>query len=297
MDWRQMPPLAALRAFAALAETGSVTAAGAALNVSHAAVSQQVRALESRLGTALVSRDGRGVGLTTDGARLAAAIGPAFAAIGRAVEELTGADAARPLQITTTPAFAALWLLPRLAAFRLARPEVELMLHPSAQIVELAPGGFDLAIRFGTGDWPGHDCESLIPTSFVIVAARSLVGDRRIATPEDIIDLPWLQELGTTEITDWLRSRGVLTRKRGNITHMPGHLVTEALRRGEGVTATARILIEPDLAEGRLVALFEEDRPGTGYWLVTRPGPMRPPLKAFVTWLRRETRRDPASPH
>jgi LysR family transcriptional regulator, glycine cleavage system transcriptional activator len=292
-----MPPLAALRAFAALAETGSVTAAGAALGVSHAAVSQQIRALESRLGTALVTRDGRRAGLTAEGTRLAAALGPAFAAIGRAVEELTGADATRPLQITTTPAFAASWLLPRLAAFRLARPEIELMLHPTARLVDLVPGGVDLAIRFGDGDWAGLESEPLISTSYVIVAARSLVGDRRIASPGDILDLPWLQEFGTTEITDWLRSRGVLARKRGNIAHMPGHLVTEALRRGEGVTASARLLIEPDLAEGRLVVLFEEDRPKTGYWLVTRPGPMRPPLKAFAVWLRREARRDPESPH
>ena len=295
MDWHDLPPLAALRAFAALAETGSVTAAGAALNVSHAAVSQQVRALETRLGITLVTRDGRRAGLTADGARLAATLTPAFAAIGRAVEELTGADATRPLQITTTPALAASWLLPRLAAFRLARPEIELMLHPTAQLNDLAPGGVDLAIRFGDGDWPGLECEPLISTSYVIVAARSLVSDRRIASPSDILDLPWLQELGTTEITDWLRSRGVLARKSGDIAHMPGHLVTEALRRGEGVTATTRILIEPDLAEGRLVVLFEEDRPNTGYWLVTRPGPMRPPLKAFAAWLRREARRDRSS--
>jgi LysR family transcriptional regulator, glycine cleavage system transcriptional activator len=295
LDWHDLPPLASLRAFAALAETGSVTAAGAALNVSHAAVSQQVRALEARLGITLVTRDGRRAGLTADGARLAATLTPAFATIGRAVEELTGADAARPLQITTTPALAASWLLPRLAAFRLARPEIELMLHPTAHLVDLAPGGVDLAIRFGDGDWPGLDCEPLISTSYVIVAARSLVGDRRIASPSDILDLPWLQELGTTEITDWLRSRGVLARKSGDIAHMPGHLVTEALRRGEGVTATTRILIEPDLAEGRLVVLFEEDRPKTGYWLVTRPGPMRPPLKAFAAWLRREARRDRSS--
>ena len=96
MDWRSLPPLSALRAFAALAETGSFTRAGAALNVSHAAVSQQVRALEERLGVPLLPRDGRRGALTPEGERLAAALETAFDGIRRAVDELTGGDAAAP---------------------------------------------------------------------------------------------------------------------------------------------------------------------------------------------------------
>ena len=100
------PPLSALRAFAALAETGSFTKAGEALNVSHAAISQQVRALEERLGVPLLPRDGRRGALTAEGERLAAALHAGFGGIARAVDELTGGDALRPLQVTTTPAFA-----------------------------------------------------------------------------------------------------------------------------------------------------------------------------------------------
>jgi LysR family glycine cleavage system transcriptional activator len=86
MDWRSLPPLSALRAFAALAETGSFTRAGAALNVSHAAVSQQVRGLEERLGVRLVAREGPRGTLTPEGERLAAALQTAFAGIARAVD-------------------------------------------------------------------------------------------------------------------------------------------------------------------------------------------------------------------
>ena len=131
MDWRSLPSLSALRAFAALAETGSFTRAGAALNVSHAAISQQVRALEERLGVALLPRDGRRGVLTPAGERLAAALEAGFGGIARAVDELTGADADRPLHVSTTPAFAANWLMPRLASFRHEHPEVELMLNPT----------------------------------------------------------------------------------------------------------------------------------------------------------------------
>jgi LysR family transcriptional regulator, glycine cleavage system transcriptional activator len=122
LDWRSLPSLNALRAFCALAQTGSFTRAGEVLNVSHAAVSQQVRALEERLGTSLAQREGRGAALTPEGERLAATLDAAFLAIARAVDELTGADAARPLQITTTPSFAMGWLMPRLRSSATSTP-------------------------------------------------------------------------------------------------------------------------------------------------------------------------------
>jgi LysR family glycine cleavage system transcriptional activator len=294
MDWLTLPPLSALRAFAALAETGSFSGAGAALNVSHAAVSQQVRALEERLGVSLVRREGRRAALTPEGIRLADALGPAFQSIRHVVDELSGADATRPLQISTTPSFAISWLMPRLSEFRHEHPEVELMLNPTPQVVELAPGGVDVAIRHGRGGWPGLDAELLLPTSLVVVAARSLIGDRRITDPRDILDLPWLQELGTSEMSEWLRGRGVIAPRKESVAHLPGHLVLEALRSGDGVTMSARALIARDIDEGRLVVLFEDRIPRDGYYIVTRPGVLRPPLKAFVAWLRRHATPRPA---
>lgn len=288
MDWKALPPLSALRAFAALAETGSFTRAGAALNVSHAAVSQQVRALEERLGLPLVARDGRRGALTPDGERLAAALSVAFSGIARAVDDLSGGDAQRPLQVSTTPAFAMSWLMPRLADFRHRHPEVELMLNPTHEIVELASGGVDVAIRYGIGQWRGVESELLLPTTFVLVGAPSLIGDRRITDYRDILDLPWIQEFGTTEMSSWLREHGVAATRRGSIVHLPGHLVLEAVRNGQGVSLSTRVNVERDLGEGRLVALFEEDIPGRGYHVVTRPGVQRPPLRAFVRWLHRQ---------
>jgi LysR family glycine cleavage system transcriptional activator len=290
MNWHALPSLGALRAFAALAESGSFTAAGAALNVSHAAVSQRVRALEHDLGLPLIRRNGRRAVPTPEGARLAAALDAAFEDIRRAVDELTGADATRPLQISTTPAFAMSWLMPRLSEFRYEHPEAEMMLNPSAALVDLEPGGIDVAIRYGTGGWRGLHAELLVPTTYVLVGAPSLIGERRIAEPSDILELPWLQELGTSEMSAWLRDRGVDAPRKENLTHLPGHLVLEALRNGDGVSLMTTAVVERELASGALKVLFEEARPGLGYYIVTRPGVMRPPLKAFVAWLRRHAR-------
>ena len=289
MDWRSLPSLSALRAFAALAETGSFTRAGAALNVSHAAISQQVRALEERLGVALLPRDGRRGVLTPEGERLAAALEAGFGGIARAVDELTGADADRPLHVSTTQAFAANWLMPRLASFRHEHPEVELMLNPTHLNVDIAPGGVDVAIRYGQGGWRGLDSELLIHTTFVLVGAPSLVGtSRRIDDLRDILHLPWLQELGTNEMSAWLLEHGIVAERKANVIHLPGHLVLEAVRNGEGVSLSTRVNVERDLAAGRVVVLHEEDAPGRGYHIVTRPGVQRPPLKAFIAWLHRQ---------
>jgi LysR family glycine cleavage system transcriptional activator len=124
-----------------------------------------------------------------------------------------------------------------------------------------------------------------------MVGAPSLLGERRISEPRDLLDLPWLQELGTSEMSAWFRDRGVVTPKKESITHLPGHLVLEGLRNGDGVSVTARALVEGELENDRLVVLFEDALPGLGYFIVTRPGVMRPPLKAFVNWLRRHARR------
>ena len=288
MNWHELPSLTALRAFAALAETGGLSQAGRALNVSHAAISQQMRALEERLGTTLVTREGRGMALTPAGAELARVLTSAFGEIEAAVAALTGLDRTRPLQISVTPTFATSWLMPRLADFQHRHPEVELMINPTPAVVPLTPGGVDVAIRYGLGTWPGVAAEPLVATDVVVVAPPALIAGRRIGEPALLADLPWMQETGTNEVSSWLARSGIGPGRRVRITHLPGNLMLDALRRGEpAVAAVSRAFVEEELATGRLVVLFEEHEPGAGYHIVTRPGVHRPPLRAFLSWLRR----------
>ena len=203
-----MPPLAAMRAFAAYSEEGSVVSAGRALNVSHAAISQQLRVLEQHLNVALFNRSGRTLTLTSEGDQLARALNLGFGAIGAAVDELQRSSADRPVHVSATPSFTASWLMPRLSGFSTAHPEVDLTLDPSPQLAELTHGGIDVALRFGKGPWRGLDAELLLESPLVVVAAPSLLKGARPTTPADLADYPWLEELGTTEASNWLRSRG-----------------------------------------------------------------------------------------
>lgn len=286
-DWLSLPPLSALRAFAAFAETGSAVRAGAQLNVSHAAVSQQIRALETHTGLSLVDRSGRNLALTAEGRQLADALTEGFGTISRTLQALTGADAARPLQVSTTQVFATTWLMPRLPDFQQRHPGIDLMINPSVELCDPAPGGIDVALRFGDGDWPGLAAELLVPTNIVVTAAPALVGDCDVTEPADLLQFPWLQELGTSESMDWLRKHGVTEGRAKSVTHLPGNLMLEGARAGQGVISTTMSAVQADVRAGHLRVLFR-DAGETGYHIVTRPGGLRPPARALVTWLRRQ---------
>lgn len=288
MDWRSLPPLTALRAFLAFHEAGNMAAAGQSLNVSHAAISQQIKSLEAHLGVTLLDRRARKTSLTEEGLQLAQAIERGFGEMLRVVEVLTGGEAARPVQISVTPSFAANWLMPRLADFRTKHPEVSLMIDPSAEVKQLEPGGIDVAIRHGDGHWPGLDVKLIVAAPIVLVAAPHLVPKKNDLRPEDLLDLPWLQELGTHECSSWLRKQGVSSDPAFGISSMPGNLMLEALRLGQGIGVAARPLIAPDIQAGRLQVIFEEPE-GTGYYMVTRPGVQREPLKTFARWMVRQS--------
>jgi LysR family glycine cleavage system transcriptional activator len=151
-----LPPLAALHAFALVAETGSLTAAAARLNVTQPAISRRLRELEATLGTALLRRGANAVVLTEAGTRYADAVRGALDALRSATAEL-GADPRGPLRVRAYTTWALRWLIPRLPRFRANHPGIEIELVTStAPVVDFAREGLDAAIRSaGTAPAPG----------------------------------------------------------------------------------------------------------------------------------------------
>lgn len=292
MDWRNFPQLSALRAFAALAESNSLDQAGARIGVTHAAISQQIRALETHLGLSLVERGGRRLALTVEGRKLADTLTASFAAIATTIADLTGADASKPLRITTTTTFAGGWLMPRLPDFRARHPGIDLMIDPSPEVRDIGREA-DLGIRYGTGAWQGLAAHLLLRSGVIVVAAPSLVPPGAPVTPDHLANLPWLQELGTTEATAFLEKYGLRRGLGAGMISLPGNLMLDAARDGQGVAIVVRDFVAADLAAGRLRLLFE-DEGDEGYFLVTHPGPLRPALQTFCTWLLRQAGAGPA---
>lgn len=284
MDWTRIPPLNSLRAFSAVAETGSYTLAADKLNVTHAAVSQQIKTLEARVGVPLVVRQGRSIALTAEGQLLARDLDTAFSLIQRGVGQLVSDSANQPVQVTMTPAFAVEWLMPRLTEFQRAYPEITLLLNPTSKLIEPKPGGPDVAIRYRDKRRPASDVPTVLVTDMVIVGAPDIIANQRVDSPEALTKLPWLQELGTNEVADWLRYRGIVPETPLNISQMPGNLIMNAVRRGDGLTYSARAFFREDIASGRIVELFSEPLFGL-YYVETQHGPIRPAARKFVDWL------------
>lgn len=283
----RLPSLTALRAFEAAARTGSFSAAARELNVTHAAVAQQVRALEAELGLPLAFREGRGLALTGEGARLAQTLTEAFRAVGGTIAEIAADDPDRPLRITLTPSFAAKWLVPRLGGFWREHPDIALTLDPDLRQRDLNREGFDLGIRYGEGRWPGVEAELLTRSDDVIVGAPALLGDRQSLSVAEMQEMPWIIEAGWTEELRWLKGLG-LDPERLDITEMPTEeLASLAAREGLGLAVELAPLAEPDVEEGRLRIVHRPPPEGSyGYWIVTRPGPRKPALRTFIRWLK-----------
>ena len=227
MDWRDLPPLGMIRALAAFADTRNVSQAGARLNVSHAAISQQLRGLETHLGIALFDRSGRALVFTAEGELLANAALKGFEEITQTVRQLSGAEAARPLHLTTTPSFASAWLMPRLADFRHKHPDIDLLIAPTPDVVTLEAGGIDVSIRYGTSPFPSLEGEMLVASTIVVVAAPSLLTGIKDITPDHVVGLPWLHERGVNEASRWLQTKGIDPARMGGSMQLPGNLMLD----------------------------------------------------------------------
>jgi len=287
MDWTEFPTLNSLRAFSVVAETMSFTRAAASLNVTHAAVSQQVKALEDRIGLTLVERKGKAITLSKEGKSLAHDLTKGFITIHDGVRALKHATTWSSVQVTMPPAFALGYLMPRIGDFQREHPGITLMLNPTVDVLELTPGGIDIAIRYSDCFVPGMDVTPLLITDMVVVGARELVNGKIFNDLSALCELPWLQELGGNDTSEWMERQGITPDKPMNITYMPGSLIMDAVRRGHGLTFTARSFVDEDIQAGLLVELFSETEFG-GYYIVTRPGALRPPVQSFLNWLKHQ---------
>ncbi len=289
MDWLGFPPLSALRAFSALSETGTAVAAGEKLNVSHAAISQQIKALEAHLGLTLVDRSGRSLTLTPAGQQLADALAKGFGEIANTIDKLTGADANRPLHISTTPMLAAAWLMPQLGCFHASHPDINLILSTTPKVEPMDKGDIDVALRYGAGNWPNLESERLFISRMVVVAAPSLVGTEEFQTFDELADFPWLLDAGLSEANSWLQGIGTLDKLSQGSIQLPGNLLLDGARDGQGIAVTVRAFADKDIQAGRLRMLFESQAK-KGYFIVMRPGVQRPALRHFLKWLRKQVK-------
>ncbi len=284
---RRLPKLSTLDSFRIAAAEGSFKAAAEVLHLTPSAVSHQIRRLETELGVTLFERRVRQLHLTPAGRSYADAIDRAFALIADATRQLQADQGHEWLTLTLGSFVADEWVLPHLAAFTTAHPEIDLRLDTAQKSRDLQREDVDVALRFGRGRWPRVAALHLLDVFAVPVVSPGLYrGGHDLAS---LAALPRLQSTAVPDAWDqWARRMNVTLPAARSEVWVDSYLaLLQAAHRGVGVALGLRPLIDAWLADQRLITPWEGTRePAAGYWLVHRPGEAdRPGIIALRAWL------------
>ncbi|MFT5218472.1 MAG: LysR family glycine cleavage system transcriptional activator [Planctomycetota bacterium] len=277
---RKLPPLKALQSFEATARHLSFTAAAEELHVTPAAVGHQVRSLEDYFGQKLLKRSTRQVEMTEQARWVLPVITHGLDLLADAGERLMFVESSPLVNLSVNPGFAARWLVQRLDSFHRQYPEWEVRLAASNKLDDLSERQYDMAIRYGDGNYPGHRVHRLgLEEVSPVCSPLLLEGENGIREPNDLRWHTLLHEdwaLSNEQVWPswrmWLRASGA-----SQVDDKPGpHLSSAALAiqaaiAGQGVALSSTALIADDLKAGRLVRPFGEKfktTVATGYFLV-----------------------------
>lgn len=294
-------PLTALRSFEAAGRHLSFSRAADELFVSQAAISRQIRELESLLAKPLFERLHRKVVLTETGTRLLDQLTTSFDAIDRRLDEIMAAGAPDTVKISVEPSLAACWLIPRLEMFRRLYPEIDVLIDVDPRIIDFHGHGAELAIRFSARNtsWPDTDAELLAEVFDTPVLSPALLqSGTALSAPEDLRQHVLLHEETRHYWDRWFKAAGApdsFVPARGPLLADMA-LVLQAALRGHGVALGCMLLAEDDLASGALVMPFETRIASGAYWLAGRDlKTLSEPASRFAEWIRAEFRKSVAS--
>ncbi|HDR9845861.1 TPA: LysR family transcriptional regulator, partial [Burkholderia multivorans] len=287
-------PLNALRAFESSARHLNFTRAGLELSVTQAAVSQQVRALEERLGCALFTRLPRGLDLTDEGRALLPVLSDAFSRIETVLQQFDGGRLRQVLTLGVVGTFALGWLMPRLKRFRDTHPFVELRLRTHNNVVDLAAEGLDFAIRFGQGNWPATRNERLFDAPLTALCAPDIA--RRLTRPADLAHETLLRSYRTDEWLGWFDAAQLEPWTVNGPVFDSSRLMVEAAMQGVGIALAPACMFERELQLGLLARPLDIDVHAGGYWLTSlKSKPLTPAMTLFRDWITGEASASAAS--
>jgi LysR family glycine cleavage system transcriptional activator len=283
----RLPPLSTLPVLEAAARLKSISLAADELHVTHGAVSHQIKSLEEFLGVKMFVRSGRGVVPTIEGELLAEATREALEKIAGTIESLKPAAREHTLVISVLPSFASRWLMPRLGNFLESHPSMQISVEASQQLANFRSDGVDVAIRYGAGPWPGLHSTRLAGDSYIVVCSPKFRKGRLPKRPEQMIGLPlFCSEPGLWK--QWFALAGVDFEPHSQaIEYNDAALYLQQAVAREGIVLTRRSIAASDLAEGRLLRLFDHQLPSDrSYHLVCLPQCANwPKIMAFREWI------------
>jgi LysR family glycine cleavage system transcriptional activator len=289
-------PLGALRVFEAVATHLSFSTAAEALHVTPAAVSQQIKALESYVQVPLFRRNGRRVEITAEGLELLPSVRCGLDTLESAIHHVRQFGRTGPLQISLVSSFLQVWLLPRIRSFRRKCPDVELRFHTSRELVDFSRSSIHVAIRLGRGNYPNLHCEKLLDDWIVAVGAPELI--KQYGTIERGADLNKYPLLQSDDMPwrVWQRSdeEKAWQSRAPTIDDSAGLLI--AAEEGLGFARARWTMVTRALQKGTLRLASGETLPyGSSYYFVCPEAFLAlPKVAQFRDWILAAAREFPA---
>jgi LysR family glycine cleavage system transcriptional activator len=292
---RRLPPLNALKAFEAAARNESFTRAAEELCVTQGAVSQQVKGLEATLGIRLFNRERQRLVMTDAGREYLAVVRDALDRIAVGTDRLLQRQSAGVLTVSTSPDFAAKWLVHRLGRFAESHASIDLRVSATTHHVDFAREDVDLAIRHGDGKWQGLDVVRLCPERLFPVCSPKLVAGRnRVTQASDLLKFPLLRldDWGTWK--RWFKAAGI----NDPVAHGPilnrASMLIDAAVDGQGIALARTALAAWDIINGRLVRPIDVSlNLSNTYWIVFPKATSRlTKIGTFRKWLLAEAGED-----
>jgi DNA-binding transcriptional LysR family regulator len=289
-----LPALDLLVGFEAAARHLSFTKAGEELYLTQSAVSRQIKDLEEQLGVALFVRRHRALALTPEGQQFYAAAAQVLVTMRAATDSLRSRKGRQTIAVTTTHSFAALWLIPRLAGFTRAHPEIDVRITADTRVQDLDRDGLDVAVRHGPPSLAGPSAIRLFGERVFPVCSPKLLRTKPLKKPEDLANHvllqyddpdarhPWLHW------KTWLEVAGIADlRPAGTLSFSGYEQIIPAAVAGHGVALGRTPLVKDLLASKELVAPFKSSAdPARAYFaIVSRRAAGRPEVTGFIEWL------------
>ena len=298
----RLPALDLLVGFESAARHLSFTQAGEELFLTQSAVSRQIKELEEQLGVPLFERRHRALALTEAGQQFYASAAQVIATMRAATERLRAQSGRRrPLSVTTTHSFAALWLIPRLAGFTRTHAGIDVRITAETRVQDLDRDGLDLAIRHGPAALAGPDAVRLMGERVFPVCSPKLLKKTLLEKPADLARHVLLQYDDPDGRHPWLHWKTWLEVERiadlrpaGTLSFSGYEQIIPAAVAGHGVALGRTPLVKDLIASGELMAPFKSSAdPARSYFaIVSKSAEGRPEVADFVAWLREEARKE-----
>ncbi|EDL71073.1 LysR substrate-binding domain-containing protein [Vibrio campbellii] len=284
---QNLPPLNSLKAFEATARLQSFTKAAEELNVTRAAVSQQVKSLEAYLDATLFERNGAQLNLTQAAHEYLPVVSHVFQSLSAATQHLFSRQQQAQLTLHVAHSFCSQWLMPRLADFHRQHPKISFKVSTTANAMPSNSDIADVEIINGYGEWQSQKAIQLTRENWIVVASPGFLHLNPVRDLADLTRLPKLATGGYQETWQcWLEQQGY----QGTSIKLTGEfehslIAIEAAVNQLGVLLVRDLLVEDHLQQGTLVKVGEWSMPSRGAHFMIIRDEEKPHVKAFVDWI------------